>query len=202
MSPPGSSARRRADHLSSIFDTLHEYSHPFILVGVVANRWMGCEGTVDEGFDILVRNNQLQEIIPSLVATGHWTSFDANSLLEILDSHPYNPREVGERVFLTLCSEADAVLQSVDLEELGFTHMRLWSEETYKMRIDELNLVEVPDLFAMVSCLVEEEHHPALRREDGWWYGPRVLSTFDRPQENCSKLPRPASTEERHFISG
>ncbi|KAF2276104.1 uncharacterized protein EI97DRAFT_473985 [Westerdykella ornata] len=40
--------------------------------------------------------------------------------------------------------------------------------------MDECPPVEVPDVYPWPSILVEENWHPAIHREDGCWYGPRL----------------------------
>jgi hypothetical protein len=60
--PPRRVSEGTIDH---IFVVLSKYTHPFILVGIV-----GCAGGVDEGFDLLIRNDQLGAIAANLIATG------------------------------------------------------------------------------------------------------------------------------------
>jgi hypothetical protein len=180
------------DAARHIFDILRTHSHPFILVGAIAHRWMGCAGCVDEGFDMVFRTNQIKEIAVDLVKTGHWEVFDAVMEREKFEGSNYDPLTHGDMVLFALCSEADTVLKNVDLENLGFSYLRLWSEKTYMFSIDASSLVRVPGLFAKNSCLVEEEHHPASQRQDGWWYGPALIPNAESrgpdevPDENLS----------------
>ena len=58
-------------NIDHIFDVLSKYEHPFVLLGVTAHRWMGCKGVPDEGFDMLIRNDQLNSIVNDLVATNN-----------------------------------------------------------------------------------------------------------------------------------
>ena len=72
-------------------------------------------------------------------------------------------------------------LKAVDLEGLGFEYLRIWSEETYKIKVDHSSFVEVPELHPWSPFLAEKEHHPAILRTHGWWYGPSTLDkAYDR----------------------
>jgi hypothetical protein len=186
MSDPGSNNEGSTDH---IFDVLKTYQHPFILVGATAHRWMGCAGCAGEGFDIVIRSAQLKSIVTDIIETGHWTIFDSKTEWEIFESEIYHKtpeiHNVRERkVLLDYCCDADAVLRSVDFQG-GFEYLRLWSEDTYRINIDQGSFVEVPTLHAWNCLLVEEEHHPAIQRDDSWWYGPYILSKADDRHPIC-----------------
>jgi len=55
---------------ATILGVLESYKHPFMLVGVIAHRWMGCASGVDEGFDIGPPNDQLKTIVVDIINTG------------------------------------------------------------------------------------------------------------------------------------
>lgn len=170
------------DDTEHIFEVLQKYYHPFVLVGLPASRWMGCASCADDGFDMVIRTDQIQAISTDLVNTGHWEVFDAQLERETFEAKIYDPRDEIERRFLGLCSEANIVLMNMNLKDLGLrsSHLRLWSEETYLFSIDMALLVEVPRLFAKHICLAEEDFHPSANRQDSWFYGPALLSRSDR----------------------
>lgn len=172
--PDPNAAEGTIDH---VLDTLDKYSHPFILVGHVALRWMGCSSSVDAGFDLVLRTSQLPAIVTSLVETGLWTIFDGAKTLEVFKSDAawQDLENVEERRLLEYLCEADTVLKWEGIEGMGFSYMRLWTEEAYHINTDACPLVEVPELYPWNPFLVEKEFHPALRRDDGWFYGPRIL---------------------------
>ncbi|OBT69878.1 hypothetical protein VE03_00648 [Pseudogymnoascus sp. 23342-1-I1] len=157
--PDPNAAEGTIDHVLNI---LGEYSHPFTFVGHVALRWMGCSSSVDAGFDLVLRTSQLSDIVTSLVETGLWTTFDSPKAFEAFKSNAaWQDLENAEEKRL--------------LEYNWFSYVRLWTEETDHIDIDASPLVEVPELYPWNPFLVEREFHPALRRDDGWFYGPLVL---------------------------
>jgi hypothetical protein len=162
--------------IDHIFDVLNKYKHPFVLVGLVAHRWMGCASHVDEGFDIVLRNDQLNMIVADLIETGHWSLFDPHKKRQIFETDILQSIQESEEYDLVkhLC-EADTVLRQFDLDGFQFEYLRIWSEETYQIKVDDCAFVEVPELNPMNNFLVEKEFHPAIDRTDGWWYGPRIL---------------------------
>ncbi|KFY64658.1 hypothetical protein V496_03123 [Pseudogymnoascus sp. VKM F-4515 (FW-2607)] len=97
--------------------------------------------------------------------------------LEVFESKAtwQGPTNTAEREHLEHLCEADAVLRWEGIQSIGFSYMRLWAEETYHINIDASPLVEVPELYPWNPFLVEKEFHPALHRNDGWFYGPHTL---------------------------
>ncbi|OBT56947.1 hypothetical protein VE04_03193 [Pseudogymnoascus sp. 24MN13] len=174
ITAPNTAAEGTIDH---VLDILDKYSHPFILVGHVALRWMGCSSSVDAGFDLVLRTSQFPAIVTSLVETGFWTIFDGVKTLEVFKSDAawQDLENIEERMLIEYLCDADTVLKWEGIEGIGFSYMRLWTEEAYHINIDACPLVEVPELYPWNPFLVEEEFHPALRRDDGWFYGPRIL---------------------------
>ncbi|KFZ17892.1 hypothetical protein V502_04374 [Pseudogymnoascus sp. VKM F-4520 (FW-2644)] len=172
--PDPNAAEGTIDH---VLDILNEYSHPFILVGHVALRWMGCSSSVDAGFDLVLRTSQLPAIVTSLVETGFWTTFDCPKAFEAFrsDAVRQDLENAEEKRLLEYLCEADAVPRWEGIEGIGFSYMRLWTDEAYHIDVDASPLVEVPELYPWNPFLVEKEFHPALRRDDGWFYGPRIL---------------------------
>ncbi|KFY42187.1 hypothetical protein V494_02552 [Pseudogymnoascus sp. VKM F-4513 (FW-928)] len=155
------------DHVLDIFNA---HSHPVILVGLVAQRWMGCASSVDAGFDLVLRKFQLPTIVTSIVETGFWTIFDSPKAFEAFKSKSgarKYPKDAEERKLLEYLCEADAVLKWEGIEGIGFSYMRLWTDEAYHIDIDATPLVEVPELYPWNPFLAENEFHPALRRDDG-----------------------------------
>jgi hypothetical protein len=165
---------------ATILGVLESHKHPFMLVGVIAHRWMGCASGVDEGFDIVLRNDQLKTIVIDIINTGLWSPFDAAAEREIFEAYPSNKKERKEETYarqmlLNHCCDADAVLQRTNPQDARFEYLRIWSEDTYHIKVDQCPVIEVPDIYPWNCCLVEEELHPAARRDDGWWYGPYTL---------------------------
>jgi hypothetical protein len=161
------------DHVAEI---LASHDHPFILVGRSTPRWMGYEGMIDSVCDILIRNSVLVNVASNLVETGHWRFHDPGPYTH-LDPDAY-----------TEC-EADLVLQRIDMrDDKEYQYLCLWSETTYHISVDDCPLVEVPDVYPWHGILVEEKWHPAIDRENGWWFGPRL-----HPDTSVSNLPERAT---------
>lgn len=85
------------------------------------------------------------------------------------------------RDLLDNCANSDIVLEwnSNQTGRAAFKYLRLWSEKSYHLSVDENIWIEVPKLVAP-SVLIEREYHPALHRTDAWWYGPKLCSTVYR----------------------
>lgn len=181
----------QAGNIDHMFEVLKRHEHPFILVGTASSRWMGSRGCFDKAFDIVVRNHQLTDIVHDLIQTGHWVAFDtqaARQEMESTDSHHHQR-------YLNHCFEADAVLDRVDQHDNAFARLRLWSEHSYHIGVDECPLVEVPNLYAWNPFLVEEIYHPASNRNDGWWYGPDTLTNRGERELILPNLPRGKSAD-------
>lgn len=177
LPPPNSlTTTGTIDH---VFDILSNHKQPFILVGILAHRWMGCAAGADEGFDLLIRDSQLSTIATELRATGLWALFDPASEVEDYRSNPLKD-DHGRELLVKSCNDADVALEYTGTLEVQFNYLRLWSDTTYKMMVDdEDHFIEVPELNPWNVVLVEEEMHPAISRHDGWWYGPAILSNQD-----------------------
>lgn len=114
--------------IDDIFDVLSKYEHPFVLVGVTAHRWMGCKGVPGEGFDILIRNDQLNSIVNDLVATNNWAMFDPDPERKELASNPLQEVHArGRKMLLSYCHDADVALKSVGPLNTAYSYLRLWS---------------------------------------------------------------------------
>lgn len=185
LSPGSGIGNEGAGTIDHVFDVLNKHEHPLVLVGHVAHRWMGCASYVDEGFDLVIRKNQMNSIVAGLIETSHWTTFNCRKELEIFESDPKWPlsKNGGYRMLLLYLCDADVGLQNVDLEGFRFDYMRVWSDETYHIDIDRCPFVEVPELHPWNTFLVEKEFDPALQRE--WRYGPRTL---DQARDGCHFL--------------
>lgn len=143
-----------------VLDVLASYDHPFILLGTAAQRWMGAPGILRNTCDILIRDTSLDNIDAALVSTGHWTIHD-----------PHTDDDADHH----LCPEYDAdlvLLRHTVSSDDEFHLLCLWTESTYCINVDDCETVEVPDVYPWQSMLIESSWHPALHRDDGWWFGP------------------------------
>jgi hypothetical protein len=172
-------SKREIAHEGSMYhvlEVLASHSHPFMLVGCSAQRWMGSAGMLTNGFDMLVRNNALESIALDLDKTGHW---------EFHDPGPHTPWES----FPPTKRDADLLLRRTDVEQNSeYQFLSLWSETAYRITVDECPTVEVPDVYPWQYILVKEKWHPAVDRENGWWFGPRL-----HPDTAIKNLPERAT---------
>ncbi|KAH7555232.1 hypothetical protein BM1_06855 [Bipolaris maydis] len=164
--------------MDHVLEILAVHSHPLILAGWSAQRWMGSAGLMDTSCDILVRDSALKSVASDLVETGHW---------EVHQPSPPMPREpfpCSDRE-----SDADFVLRRIDAEdESEYRHLILWSESTYHVSVDDCPLIEVPDVYPWNHVLIEERWHPAIGQENRWWFGPRL-----HPDTKVRNLPERAT---------
>ena len=193
--PPLATPKGNIEH---VLDILAAHDHPFILVGNSAQRWMGSAGLLTIGCDILTRDGLLEIIASDIVSTGHW------------DFHDPGPQTPNEPYPCDTC-DADLVLRRTDVEdENEYHYLSLWSETTYRIKVDECQLIEVPDMYPWQKILVEEKWHPALHREDGWWFGPRLhpasKAAANLPEHTkaptlfSETLPRGKSLSSKHAV--
>ncbi|KAF1828454.1 hypothetical protein BDW02DRAFT_593240 [Decorospora gaudefroyi] len=148
--------------LDHVLDVLASHHHPFLLVGCAAQRWMGSLGTMTDICEILIRDNMLNAIGSDLLATGIWKIDEPDP------ERPFGHDRVSK-------CDADLVLQRIRPEnENEFYYLALWFETTYHIDVDSYAAIQVPDIYSWQPILVEESWHPAMHRDNGWWYGPRV----------------------------
>jgi hypothetical protein len=148
--------------MDHVVDIMAAHNHPVVLVGSSAQRWMGSAGCLSRICDLLTKESALQSIGTALIQSGHWRNASAK---EYPDFH-----ELPE-------SEADMFLQRTKIEDDNeYEYLCLWSETTYHINVDDCPFIEVPDFYPWYHVLIEEKWHPAIGREDGWWYGPRLSS--------------------------
>ena len=67
----------------------------------------------------------------------------------------------GHKMLLSCCHDVDVALKSVGPLNMAYSYLRLWSEDTYRIKVDEKSFVEVPGLCPWNVVLIEEEFHPA-----------------------------------------
>jgi hypothetical protein len=165
---------------------------------------MGCGRCVDDAIDLLLRDDQLGLIAAALIHSGYWSLFDAhakrrnykNRLLksELEDHEKHQQRKEREEfqtpeddekpdvdTFLSYCRDADGILRLTmeANQKWTFNHIRLWSEQTFRLKVDGPLWIQIPALFHGQSLLVENNFHPTTNRTDRWFFGPALLSHYD-----------------------
>ena len=192
------------DITASILTVLKKFSHPCILVGQAAHRWMGCGGCVDNAIDLLVRDDQFELITAAFIDSGYWGLFNPRSkrasnmtalLLSKVEDHeqlrgheglkdsrqPEDDEKLEVDSFLNYCCDADQALQLTveTTQEWPFNYIRLWSEQTFHIQVDGAMLIQIPALYHGQPLLAENDFHPTSSRADGWHFGPEKLSNLD-----------------------
>jgi hypothetical protein len=158
-----------------VLDVLASHNHPAVLVGSSAQRWMGSAGMLTNGCDMLIRDSALSSIASYLVKTAHWEAHDPDA------PPPWEICPPTER-------DADFVLRRIDIiHDSEYHSLSLWTETTCHISVDDRPTVEVPVVYPWQQILVEEQWHPAINRDDGWWYGPRL-----HPDSKLPNLPERA----------
>jgi hypothetical protein len=164
--------------LDHVLDVLASHHHPFLLVGCAAQRWMGSLGNMTNVCEILIRDSALKAIASDLLATGRW------------ENNSPDPNAAYGHDAISKC-DADLVLERLHIEsENEFCYLALWSETAYHINIDECATLEVPDVYSWQPILVEESWHPAMHRDNGWWYGPRVHPDTKIPNSPLGAHPK------------
>jgi hypothetical protein len=185
--------------LDHVLDVLVSHDRPFLLVGCAAQRWMGSNGTMTDVCEIVIRNDALSAITLDLLATGEWEGIH-ESKAEASARQDDDP--------VSKCG-ADVVFRRVHIENGNeFEWLALWSENSYHINVDECASIQVPDVYSWSPVLVEDGWHPAMHRDNGWWYGPRVhpdtkVSNPASAHPNAiffSSLPRGKSAANAHCI--
>jgi hypothetical protein len=187
--------------MNHVVDIITSHNHPVVLVGSSAQRWMGSAGCLTTVCDLLIKDSALQSIGAALVQSGHWrrASPPSQSSLGVHDE----PSELKD-------SDFELELTKIE-DENEYAHLCLWSGSTYHINLDDCPFIEVPDFYPWYKCLIEEKWHPCLGtdREDGWWYGPRLVASTKQPNlpEQAvapptfhPKLPRGKSPSNPHPI--
>lgn len=162
--------------MDHILEILASHSHPLILVGCSAQRWMGSAGTMTSSCDLIVRDSALESIASKIVETGNW------------EFHNPGPHIPGKPIPSVEC-DADRVLRRTEIKHGSeYQYLNLWSEIVYRINVDTCPVVEVPDVYPWHHVLVEAKWHPAIEREDEWWFGPRLC-----PDTKLPNLPERAT---------
>ncbi|KIM91790.1 hypothetical protein PILCRDRAFT_900 [Piloderma croceum F 1598] len=65
--------------LDEVFTIFDDHSHPVVLVGDQALRWMAVALVTYENLDLLVQDAQHHSIVQCLLASGCWTPVDIQS---------------------------------------------------------------------------------------------------------------------------
>jgi hypothetical protein len=154
--------------MDHVVDIMASHNHPVVLVGSSAQRWMGSAGGLTRICDLLTKDSALQSIGTALIQSGHWKDARLNEQSDL--DEQFDLDEQPESV-------ADIFLERTKIEDDNeYAYLCLWSETTYHINVDECPFFEVPDFYPWYKILIEEKWHPAIGREDGWWYGPRLSS--------------------------
>ncbi|KAI9807964.1 MAG: hypothetical protein M1825_005271 [Sarcosagium campestre] len=128
------------DHVATILAARH---HPIIIVEEAALRWMGLRVSSKANLDLLIRDQQMDDILHDLLATGRYELVDQDLRYRLSDRFVKQvPRlqHFGDHIFNELC-------------------LSLWSETNHMLTVDG-PVVEVPDLFALNTTLIQDRFDP------------------------------------------
>ena len=151
-------------YLDTVLSIFEHHSHSFVLISTLAMRWNGANNMPMREIDVLVRSLQLQDIVDDLIASGEWALSQ-------------NPNEIAATLNET--SIQDIWLESlIEMPEFSaFKYLRLWPEELYHLSVTDCGKIEVPDVLAISTVLLEEEHY----RDPHERFGPPRLSAKHTP---------------------
>ncbi|KAI4222168.1 MAG: hypothetical protein L6R36_006363 [Xanthoria steineri] len=147
------------DRTLEIF-SLHQ--HPFIVVSTLAVRWGGVGSLPQEEIDVLVRSADLAVIVEHLLASGGW---------ELADNYVTKDL-IPDRTMINSTTIQDIWLKT-RIEDPWFRYLRLWPENLYNLSVD-CPKIEIPDLLAKHTLLLEEEYY----RDPHGRFGPARASLY------------------------
>jgi hypothetical protein len=145
--PAKQTGEASADNETGYFDhvaaMLSVRQHPIIVVEEAAMRWMGLPVNSCDNLDLLIKDNQLDNVIADLLATGQYERIQQDLSYRLRD--PY-VKQVPR-------------LQRTDKHPFHDLCLSLWSESVYKLMAAG-TMVEIPDLFAWNPNLMEDRFDP------------------------------------------
>ncbi|CAL8580525.1 hypothetical protein XPA_006246 [Xanthoria parietina] len=147
------------DRTLEIF-SLHQ--HPCIVVGTLAVGWAGVGCLPQEEIDVLVRSADLAVIVEHLLASGGW---------ELADNYVTKDL-IPDRTMINSTTIQDIWLKT-RIEDPWFHYLRLWPDNLYNLSVD-CPKIEVPDLLAKDTLLLEEEYYRDPHRR----FGPARASLY------------------------
>jgi hypothetical protein len=143
-------------YLDSILTIFSNHNHPFILLNDFAMKWMGCANLPNGSVDVLVRSSRHDSILKDLLTLSDW---------EITQSQ--------HRGIFEIFSEGETILKNTRDSSM-WPYLRLFPEELFFLSIDG-PIIEVPDLWAWNTTLVEIEFHPDRKN---FLYGPKNYTAY------------------------
>jgi hypothetical protein len=163
--------------MDHVLDILSSHHHPMILVGMAASRWMGSNVILPSACDLLIRDDEIDSVTSALIRSGHWN-------LQISE-----PQDFWTQHY-SIHRDADVLLQTTaNPLHWEYSHLRLYSESSYRLSVDTSPLIHVPDVYPWKTMLIEEDWHPANNRTDDYWYGPHVHPTSKLNYPEGAALP-------------
>ncbi|KAJ8586078.1 hypothetical protein M405DRAFT_772092 [Rhizopogon salebrosus TDB-379] len=125
--------------LDDVFTVFDDHTHPVVMVGDQALRWMAVDLVTYQDLDLLVRCEQHRSIVHCILATGRWVA---------VDHQPH------------LLSEAIRVAEVPRLKHVEEEfYINLWPENSFGLPVDG-ELREVPHVCAWNAVLVESRFYP------------------------------------------
>ncbi|KAI1078479.1 hypothetical protein F5B20DRAFT_592065 [Whalleya microplaca] len=122
--------------IQDVAAVLEHHLHPLLLVGDAANYWMGCAWANRDTLDLLIRDYQVESIARDLVEQHEWTSSKATT-------DDREPTVGGEtKVVLKQSARCDLHLKRVSRSDGSCLFLRLWSESSHGLTIDNQPLIE------------------------------------------------------------
>lgn len=149
-------------YLDKTLEIFSLHQHPFILVSTLALRWDGVGCFPQEEIDVLVRSTDVGVIVEDLVASGGW---------ELCDN--YVTRQLIPDVTMINSTSIQDIWLKTRIEDPCFRYLRLWPDTLYNLSVDCAK-IEVPDLQAKDSLLLEEEYY----RDPHQRFGPARASSY------------------------
>ncbi|KAI1495674.1 hypothetical protein F5X99DRAFT_414874 [Biscogniauxia marginata] len=154
------------DSIQDVRAILEYLEHPLILVGATADRWVHHNLSTDAAVDVLISTAKLESITDLLIKTGRWVQPTAITEELAAGLRP------GTTSLQMVQRDADVLLMRPEHGNEPCVLVRLWSESTYHIRVDQESILET---YAGCGRLFNNPWR-------AWWC-PLSVSTTNLPED-------------------
>ncbi|KAI9777281.1 MAG: hypothetical protein M1816_004817 [Peltula sp. TS41687] len=138
-------------YFDQVASVLAAHNHPIVLLEALALQFMGVPVVNDENIDLLIRDEQRDDIVNEFVSKWGYERVEHDLRLYMHDSYVVRvPR---------LQPPSSAASTMIDGMCFCF-----WSESDSRLSVDE-DMIDVPDLYSLNSCLMESWLDPVGPRQ-------------------------------------
>ncbi|KAL8873852.1 MAG: hypothetical protein Q9174_000732 [Haloplaca sp. 1 TL-2023] len=149
-------------YLDKTLEIFSLHKHPFIVVSTLAAQWSGVGCLPQDEIDVLARSTEVDAIVKDLIASKDWEL-----------SENYVTHQLIPDVTMINSTTVKDIWLKTRIQDPFFRYLRIWPDTLYNLSVDCAK-IEVPDLQAKDSLLVEEEYY----RDPYQRFGPPRASLY------------------------